>query len=296
MKKVLFFLILTLLHLSCQAQDLLVSPKRIAFDGTAVRSQNVELTNSGNETATYTVSFVQMTIDENGNYTPVEAPVDGQQFASPYLRTFPRSVTLQPGETQTVKIQLTKTNELKTGEYRSHLYFRAVPKTKTLGETKPEEAEGFALKLTPIFGITIPNTITMGEPDVAITLSDLKFEQKNNLPELSLAFNRSGTTSSLGDITVTHIAPNGTETVVGKAVNFAVYAPGKIRRFTLNLNTVVKSSSDIKSKTNKKLSSSNKNEIEQTVDYSTGKLQIIYKENDKNKGKDKVIAQAVLQL
>ena len=66
-------------------------------------------------------------------------PDSGQQFADKYLRFFPRRVTLAPNESQMVKLQMVKTNELQPGEYRSHLYFRAVPKEQPLGESDPKK-------------------------------------------------------------------------------------------------------------------------------------------------------------
>ena len=65
-------------------------------------------------------------------------------------------MTLGPNESQVIKIQLNKTNDLATGEYRSHLYFRAVPAEMPLGESKPAKDSSISIKLIPVFGISIP--------------------------------------------------------------------------------------------------------------------------------------------
>src|SRR4051812_12766425 len=102
--------------------DLLISPLRIVFEGSK-KSQEINLANVGKDTATYVISVKDIRMNEDGSFDEITVPDSGQLFAGPYLRFFPRKVTLAPNEAQVVKIQLIKTNELTTGEYRSHLYF-----------------------------------------------------------------------------------------------------------------------------------------------------------------------------
>ena len=101
----------------------------------------ISLANIGKDTATYSISLVQIRMTENGGFETITEADEGQQFASPYLRFFPRSVTLKPEEVQTVKIQAVRTGGLAPGEYRSHLYFRATPKEKPLGEEIPKRTD-----------------------------------------------------------------------------------------------------------------------------------------------------------
>ena len=43
------------------------------------------------------------------------------------------------------------------GEYRSHLYFRAIPAEKPLGEKEVlKDTTSISIKLVPVFGITVP--------------------------------------------------------------------------------------------------------------------------------------------
>src|SRR5580700_8466443 len=106
--------------------DLLISPLRVTFEGSK-KSQEINLANVGKDTATYIISVQDIKMNDDGSFEQITTPEPGQNFAGPYLRFFPRKVTLAPNEAQVVKIQLIKTNELQPGEYRSHLYFRAVP-------------------------------------------------------------------------------------------------------------------------------------------------------------------------
>jgi hypothetical protein len=191
---------------------------------------------------------------DDGGFETISEPDPGQRFATSNVRFFPRSVTLGPNEAQVVKIQLIKTNELTAGEYRSHLYFRAVPKQKPLGEEdKVKDTTTISVKLTPIFGITIPVLIRVGESTTKVTLTELSFQSVNDtIPRLSMVFNRSGNMSVYGDIAVDYISLHGKVTRVGVANGVAVYTPNTVRRFQFNLNKT------------------------SGVDYSSGTLRVIY--------------------
>ncbi len=217
--------------------NLLITPRRVVFEGNR-RSMDLNLANIGNDTATYAISLIQIKMTEEGGFESITEPEVGQRFASPYLRYFPRTVTLGPNETQTVKLQLVRSSTLEPGEYRSHLYFRAVPKEKPLGEEEEIVADpsSIAVKLTPIFGITIPAIIRVGQPSVNVTISEpeLRFEN-DTTPRLGIVFHRSGDYSAYGDITVNHVSPQGTVTKVGIANGVAVYTPNATRRFEIPL-------------------------------------------------------------
>jgi P pilus assembly chaperone PapD len=233
--------------------DILITPRRVVFEGSR-RSMEINLANSGKDTATYAISLIQIRMLENGGFETISEPDPGQQFADRYIRFFPRSVTLGPNEAQVVKVQLIRSNELTSGEYRSHFYFRAVPKTKPMGEEeKSADSTTISVKLTPIFGITIPVIVRVGESTARVTLSDLGFEIVNDtIPSFRLVFNRSGNMSVFGDITVDHISTQGKITRVGVANGVAVYTPNTKRRFQFNLDRVP------------------------GIDYKTGTLRVIY--------------------
>jgi len=217
--------------------NLLITPKRVVFEGNK-RSMDLNLANIGDDTATYAISLIQIKMTDEGGFEAVTEPEAGQRFASPYIRYFPRTVTLGPNEAQTVKLQLVRSSTLETGEYRSHLYFRAVPVEKPLGgeEETVSDPSSISVKLTPIFGITIPAIIRVGQPAVSVTITDpvLRFEN-DTLPRLGIVFNRTGDYSSYGDLAIDHVSPQGTVTRVGVANGVAVYTPNTIRRFEVTL-------------------------------------------------------------
>ena len=177
---------------------------------------------------------------EDGGFETITEPDPGQRFADNYVRFFPRSVTLGPNEAQVVKVQLIRINELTAGEYRSHFYFRSVPKVKPLGEEEAvRDTTAISVRLVPVFGITIPVIIRVGETSAKVTLSDLAFEMINDtIPRFRMVFNRTGNISIYGDLAVDYISPQGKITRVGVATGVAVYTPNTVRRFQFNLNKI----------------------------------------------------------
>lgn len=270
-KSVFFGCLFLLLFSASSAQgDLLVTPKRVVLEG-GRQSENLNLANIGKDSATYVISFIQIRMHKDGTFEKIEMPDSAQLFAEPYLRVFPRTVTLAPNESQTVKLQLRRNSEMKEGEYRSHLYFRAVPRENPLGEKNTGIDTAIAVRLVPIFGISIPVIVRKGEANTQVALSEVALvKDQEKGPTAKLTFGRSGNMSVYGDITVTHISAAGKETKVGTAKGFAVYTPNTSRYFYLTL------------------------ENNTNIDYSSGKLQVVY--TDASSSKPVVLAQKELVL
>ncbi len=233
--------------------NLLVTPRRVVFDGTR-RVLELNLANTGVDSSKYNVSLIQYRMNEDGSFTEITEPDPGQYFADKNIRFFPRTVTLGPNEAQVVKMQVTNMERLAPGEYRSHVYFRSVPKLEALGvEDIKKDTTSVSVQLTPVFGITIPVIIRVGTPDTKVNLSDIKFEELDDTTKvLEIKFNRSGNMSVYGDLRVVYVAPNGKETPVGSLNGVAVYTPNKSRTLKIYLSN------------------------ERAVNYKTGKLIISY--------------------
>jgi hypothetical protein len=228
----------SLTTLSSKAQgDLLLYPKRIVFEGSK-KSQTLNLANSGKDTVRYLISVVQNRMKEDGGFETISEPDSGQHFADKYFRIYPRNVVLGPNEAQTVKIQLINTAGMETGEYRSHIYFRAEPDKKPLGEVESLKDSGsISVNLVAIFGISIPVIIRTGESTTRVSVSDALFEWKqDSIPSLKMTFNRTGNMSVYGDIAVTHISPEGKATPVAEIKGMALYTPNALRRFHVTLD------------------------------------------------------------
>ena len=236
---ILFLLTLVLLVLfpaDVNAQgNLLITPRRVVFEGSK-KIQELNLANIGKDSARYVFSLVEIRMKEDGSFERIAEPDSGQLFASPYLRFFPRSVILAPNESQLMKVQLSRTEQLPPGEYRSHIYFRAERDDKPLGEFEARVDSGsISVSIIPIFGITIPIIVRVGELNAEVAITDVKIMQHDSVYATSMILNRKGTKSVYGDVKVEHVSDAGIKTVIGQANGVSVYTPNAKRNFEMKL-------------------------------------------------------------
>ena len=156
------------------------------------------------------------------------------------------------------------------GEYRSHLYFRAVPNETALDNLTSTPQQGVSVSLKPIFGISIPVILRRGAQNVKVDIqAKLNTSQPDQI-QLDVNLVRSGNISSYGDLSVDHISLNGKISRVGLAKGLAVYTPNQIRDFKLFLDN------------------------SQGVNYSLGTLRITY--SSSTDSKSKILDQTEIQL
>lgn len=218
--------------------DLLIAPTRVVLDG-RVRTAEITLVNIGATAATYRISLVRQRMTEDGRFEEVVEPLEGEQFADDLIRYTPRQAVLEPRVAQTVRLQLRKPADLGSGEYRSHLLFRAIPAVaEATGEDVPTDGT-LGIKLIPVYGISIPVIVRNGETWAQVTICDLELKPGNEEaphPALQLVLNRTGNRSTYGDITVTtRFAGDSRDTVLARVAGLAVYVPNPLRRLTLAL-------------------------------------------------------------
>jgi P pilus assembly chaperone PapD len=238
MKKLLVIFIIAFSCKIVAQGDLLVTPSRVVFEG-STQKEVLNLVNMGNETTTYSVSFVQRAMKEDGSFIEIAQPELGQNFADPYLRIFPRQVTLAAQESQAIVLQYRRKPDMRPGEYRSHLYFRSEKNYIPLGDTKTaKDAKSLSVQLIPIFGMSIPVIIRTGETEVTASLTDLQLESKDQTKQnLSFNINRTGNISLFGDIRVQFIPEKGKAYDVAAVNGVGVYTTINSRKMTVRLDS-----------------------------------------------------------
>lgn len=242
MKRIWLVILIIQLGFSSQivAQgDLLVTPTRVVFEGNKQKEQ-LNLLNMGQDTATYTISFVQRNMKEDGSFVTVDKPDSGQLFADPYLRIFPRQVILAPREPQIILVQFRRKADMLAGEYRSHIYFRSEQNYKPLGMEKTSKDTALLnVQLTPIFGVSIPIIIRIGVVNAGATLSDLELlNSQESVQKLKLTINRTGNISLYGDITVQYIPKQGKAYQIATVAGVGVYTSIQKRNMIIKLNNI----------------------------------------------------------
>jgi len=222
------------------AGQLMVSPTRIVFEGNE-RTQKVNLINNGSETGRYRISFVRRKMTEDGKFEEASENEPGM-YSDDIVRFSPRQVTLQPGQSQTVRLMLRKKRDMQDGEYRSHMLFQSLPDpaTSDINKLADNNSTGLTVQLIPVVGITIPVIVRQGKLSSTVSLSDFELKQANTVKAentLSFKINREGNSSAYGDFRV-YFTPKGGETVVVAQVNgLAVYTPLASRSVDIRLQT-----------------------------------------------------------
>ena len=180
--------------------DLLVAPTRIVLDGR--RGAEIVLNNVGDQPATYRISVEFRRMTPDGNLVDVPAPTAQEQAAADMIVYAPRRVTLAPNEPQSIRIAARPPAGLPDGEYRVHLLFRAVPPPTPVAATDGQPVKGLHLQLIPIYGVTIPVIVRLGNLQATAAISDVKLETMEGKPAIGLDLSRSGTRSTFGEVLV----------------------------------------------------------------------------------------------
>jgi P pilus assembly chaperone PapD len=219
---------------------LTLTPTRVIFQGRH-KSAEITLVNSTTEPSSYRISLKNMRMLEDGSYEDITAPTSGELFADKMIRFSPRQVTLQPNESQTIRLQLRRPADLPPGEYRSHLLVQTIPPESAGGDIeKVELQEGeIAVRITTIYAITIPVLVMNGNLSGSVTISNLKLttsEDSLHSKKISLQLDRTGERSVPGEIQVLFKPlKGGDEQLVGLMRSVAVLFPYKSRTVVLPL-------------------------------------------------------------
>jgi hypothetical protein len=210
-----------------------LSPTRVVLEGRA-RAAEVLLMNPGGTPVTYRIGLIHLAMDESGRTRECAAAEAGPS-AQPLLRFAPRQVTLGPGETQSVRIQVRKPEGLADGEYRAHLRFQAVPRAvpaRPDPEAAPERPEQLSVSIQAVYGVSIPVLVRHGRTQAGCILDGLRLDGPDRLrATLHLEGNR----SVHGDLVATWHPRGGKPKPVGRAPGVAVYAGVPRRTLELRL-------------------------------------------------------------
>ncbi len=181
--------------------DLLVAPTRVILNGGG--NAEVVLSNIGNQAATYRIGVELRRMEPDGDFTDVtETEANATEKAAlEMLRYAPKRITLLPGQPQAIRLSARPAAELPDGEYRVHMSFRAVPPTLAPEAAQAGLASGqVAIRLTPVYGITIPVFIRKGRLEAGATIANPRLGGTATARWLELDMRRTGQRSVYGEI------------------------------------------------------------------------------------------------
>ena len=186
-----------------QAQgDLLVAPTRLVVS--CGGSTQVVLSNIGSAPATYRITLEMRRMNTNGEVVDVpEVETNAREKLALSLVTYaPRRITLQPNQPQSVRVSVRPPADLPDGEYRVHMSFRAIPAAAPVTPADAAPATGVSIRLTPIYGITIPVIYRKGQTEAGATIANPRLVTEGKATLLKLDMTRTGNRSVFGEIWV----------------------------------------------------------------------------------------------
>ena len=212
------------------AGDLLVAPTRVVLDGS--RGTEVVLNNIGSAPATYRISLEVKRMTGQGGLQEIdESEVSAAERAALDMISFsPRRVTLPPNQPQVIRVGVRLPEDIAPGEYRVHMLFRAIPDPVVATAKAAADGGGVSIALTPIYGITIPVIVRVGELSASATIGKAWIANEDGQPHFAFDLARTGNRSVYGDIEVTR---PGVKEPLFMARGIAVYPEVTDRRVSI---------------------------------------------------------------
>jgi P pilus assembly chaperone PapD len=211
--------------------DLLVAPTRIVLDGR--KGAEIILNNIGDEPATYRISIDFRRMNPDGTLSDVIAPTAQDKAAADMIVYAPRRVTLAPREPQAIRLAARPAQGLPDGEYRVHMLFRAIPPATPIVQPAAgaEPPKGLSFQLTPVYGVTIPVIVRLGNLEAKAGIANVHLAKAaNGTATVALDLSRSGARSTFGDV---RVMKPGTKDPIAVQKAVAVYTEIGSRRVTV---------------------------------------------------------------
>lgn len=236
--------------------DLNISPKRVVFSPD-MRSATVYVFNRGGEPATYNISLTDRVMTPDGQVRAVTDPdvksaaadvVARFQSAQPLLTFTPRRVTLQPGQSQVVRIRALRPADSATPEYHTHLTVTTVP-PESAGVTAEEAANAapgqVVARMNTLFSISIAVIVRQGAVGVQAGLEGASYALRPatepNGPRtavISVDMLRKGPNSLYGDVEVREAKAAKSAPPLGAVRGVAVYTEVERRTVEIPLSKI----------------------------------------------------------
>lgn len=185
----LFFFICSV---AVHAQGILFSEYRMFLEPNRIRS--LQLSNPTDQVRTYDISVINKRMLEGGVVEDIPDTVLPPFSIKQYIKVFPRVVTLAPGESQEVQLQLKVPADMPEGEYRSYLHF--VPRLMQTPDTS-DLGNGMFTSIVMRVGAAIPlfyrNHVKLDE----IKIGDVKiYKDSMGMDMIYIDMHRVGSSSA----------------------------------------------------------------------------------------------------
>lgn len=231
MKKLFLILLVMIDFLPDFAKaNLAISSFYVLFDANSPkRMETVRVTNNSNTQKVYRIKLVNYKQNADGSYDEISQPLSGNPFAESYIAYSPHETTLEPGQTQTIRLVRKPMAAASDGEYVSHLLVRELPE-KTV-YTKQDTTGDLRINIKALYGVSIPLIIDKGNLHSSATISTTSIHEKDGKPYASVTIKRKGNRSFWGNL----IIKKGKKEI-GRVNGFKIFMTTPERRIQIPLS------------------------------------------------------------
>lgn len=224
--------------------DILISPQRVTLDDIN-RRPVISLHNPGTVARTYRLNWVERRLDENGKLNLIKDGENPRSITS-MVRFSPRRVVIEPGKTQTVRLDYRPPAGLAPGEYRSHLLIELEPPADGGGGTPVAtgEKDGITFRLDALLSFSVPVFVRHGAGTSTVQIAAVEpvmIERDGGKePALKVRLTRAGEFGAYGRLVVyQQLNAKAPVEMIGEAGGVAMYTEinGLTRDVTLKPGT-----------------------------------------------------------
>jgi hypothetical protein len=113
------------------------------------------------------------------------------------------------------------------------MLFRAIPRPRPISEEVQAPTDGLSIRLTPIYGVTIPIIVRQGNLSATAAISGVRIAEEGEARGIRFELSRAGDRSTYGEILITR---PGVDTPLVRARGVAVYDEVEVRTVTFAIN------------------------------------------------------------
>jgi len=236
----LLLAIMSLLPTLAQAAAVLfIHPTLVMFEGNE-RSATITLSNRGDQTGTFEMSWTNMTMTPGGGLVKHEGPAPWS--IESYVRYSPRRVTLAPLESQVIRIAVRRGQDVPEGEYYSHFRVLTInSEDPSAPEADAAEPVAAAVIIEARSAVAIPIVWRNSRDNSSASIESVRIDRDTN--QLSVDVMRHGHVSVRGFLHVFETAADGARSSLATPVSLVIYPNLDARTMAIELNDGVMASS-----------------------------------------------------
>lgn len=163
--------------------------------------------------------FGYATNDDGGNVVMAYDTTANESSLTDNVLAFPRNFVLQPGQRQTVRLNVTGVGNLDDGTYWTRVSVLAAPLSPPI-ESVESGAVGARININ--FEQVIPLFFRKGNVTTGVSVEDVSYETEGNTGRFRISVTRDGNSPFHGSITMRILDNNGSE-VVTESSNVTAY-------------------------------------------------------------------------